>query len=263
VVAVLVGGCRIGFDEVAAGGGDAGADGNDLTYRAAVLADSPVAYWRLDDTDTDTTARDETGHVDGTYVGGCQRGVAGALAGDTDPAAQFDGSTCQITLGNNFNFAGNAPFSVELWVDVAASTAYEHYFTYETRTGPASGAPIDGYALFRDNGPTGVMVERAVDGSGLKTTPVTIAADRWSYLVLVYTGTQQQLYVDGTLAETLDDARPLSAVSTVALIGAHSQGAFLSGDLDEVAVYDAVLPPDRIALHHELGRNGPMASTGP
>lgn len=66
------------------------------TYRAAVLADQPVAYWRLDD--TDMIARDQLGTNAGTYSGGCTLSVPGAITSDSDTAVGFDGTTCEVDL---------------------------------------------------------------------------------------------------------------------------------------------------------------------
>src|SRR5215831_14920886 len=63
-------------------------------YSSAVLADHPVAYYRLGET-SGTTAVDSSGNgSNGTYVGGVALGQPGALLpGDTDPAAGFNGSS--------------------------------------------------------------------------------------------------------------------------------------------------------------------------
>jgi len=51
-------------------------------YRAGVLADNPVGYWRLGETGG-TTAADQTANNDsGTYLNGITLGAAGALVGD-------------------------------------------------------------------------------------------------------------------------------------------------------------------------------------
>src|SRR5690242_7728979 len=115
---MLVVGCRVNFDELG--------DGGKLTYRDAVLADSPAGYWRLGD--SSSVAKDETGQADGTYVGTCEHGVAGALAGDADTATRFDGSTCQVQLSNHYTYAGTSAFTIELWGNEAEVGVYQHFF---------------------------------------------------------------------------------------------------------------------------------------
>src|SRR6185437_12692528 len=55
-------------------------------YGDAVLSDSPVGYWRLDET-TGTVATDSTGSNPGTYVGGPALGQAGGLPDTTNNRA--------------------------------------------------------------------------------------------------------------------------------------------------------------------------------
>src|SRR5215216_3175344 len=84
------------------------------SYRDEVLADSTAGYWRLGE--TGTTAADETANANpGSYLGGATRGVQGALAGDLNTAARFDGSDDRVNMGDPgsglFDF-GSSDFSV-------------------------------------------------------------------------------------------------------------------------------------------------------
>src|ERR1041385_2347904 len=101
-----------------------------VTYRDVVIADNPPAYWRLDD--ADSIARDETGRTDGTYMGTCTHHAPGLLANDPSPAVLFDGASCYITIADAFNFPGNAPYMVEVWVATTKPTI-QHFFTRENR----------------------------------------------------------------------------------------------------------------------------------
>jgi hypothetical protein len=238
-VILLVGCGRIGFAPQSA-------------YRAAVLADSPVGYWRLND--TGTVAADELGHTNGTFAGTCQHQVAGALAGDPDAAAGFDGVTCEIEL-SGLQFPANAPYTVELWTSEPQSGAgYYHYFTRETRSG---GSPVDGFALFQASDAAGVAFERSVGGNVVHSPFATIPKNQYVYLVGTYDGARLELFVDAISQGTSADVRSMPTFAVTPLIGAHPLGAYFLGSLDEVAVYDHVLALDRIQLHHQIGVNGP------
>ena len=66
---------------------DLAIDGNVSGYVAAVLADSPVLYWRLGEADAAAPARDSSlGGKDGKFVGRVGLGVPGAIAGGSDTA---------------------------------------------------------------------------------------------------------------------------------------------------------------------------------
>lgn len=142
--------------------GDAGEAGL-LSYAATVLSDGPIAYWRLDDTTT-ATAKDSSGYGhDGSYQGGVTLGATG-IPGDVDKAVYFDGSgEMTVTLPGLFDFAGNAPYSVELWAKPASgptSMGFVGKSTYDADAGGYSGwyvacASDDSIDSWRNNGDTG------------------------------------------------------------------------------------------------------------
>jgi hypothetical protein len=228
----------------------------DLTYRAAVIADAPLSYWRL--ADSGTIAHDEMGQVDGTIIGTCTT-TPGALAGDSDPAMLFDGTSCMIALGDHFAFPGTAPYSIEAWyTSIAGGDAFRHVFTREQR----NTGPVDGYALaLDDNGGTGtgMFSERDVASVGVVTQRVTPAAG-FSHAVAVYDGAMLAFYVNGVLIYEAADTRAMPVFASPAYIGAAPdipRNNLYHGALDEVALYDHALSAARIALHFELGRTGP------
>src|SRR5258706_14035887 len=68
-------------------------DGSPLTYRAAVIADAPLAYWRLGD--VGKNAPDEMGPHHGTYSDTCAHNLARPLTGHADTAGQLERSLVQ------------------------------------------------------------------------------------------------------------------------------------------------------------------------
>src|SRR6266851_8272509 len=71
-------------------------------YSTVILNDGPIGYYRLGDPGTQSTATDISGNGrDGVYSRGVVSGVAGAIVGDTDTAAQFDGLTAYVNVINN------------------------------------------------------------------------------------------------------------------------------------------------------------------
>ena len=246
---VLMTGCgRLGFDVIP--GDDAR-----MTYREVVLADAPVGYWRLGD--SGPAARDEVGGDDGAFSNGCERAVDGALVGDPDPAVGFDGTLCQIELGDQpqLRFEGTSTFSLEVWVRRSTAPNYYHFITRETRN---SSAPIDGYALFEDEAPDGAAVERAVAGNVVRTPGGLLAPGRFVHVVGTYDGAELALFVDGNLVSSIPDTRTMATFTNLPLLGVHATGARFAGVMDEIAIYDHALAPARIALHHEIGVAGPQ-----
>src|SRR5680860_225659 len=80
-----------------------------MAYRDIVLADSPVAYWKFDET-SGTNANDEVSTNDGTLVGSVTPGVAGIKA----TAFQYDGIDGSVVVGTAPIIIGE--ISAEAWI---------------------------------------------------------------------------------------------------------------------------------------------------
>lgn len=214
---------------------------------AAVLADSPVAYWRLGEA-SGTTAADASGNNHpGTLVGGVTLGLPGALPGDPNTAMGFDGSTGVITA---VFIAMPGPISLETWVYFAAN-------------GDVAGNPIivsqdsEGQYLrvLASRVPRFVLkiatVQRTVDGVA------ALSAAAWHHLVGTWqSGDVLRLYADGV--EVVNSVTPYTGVLTsfgsLVNIGRfQAPSNYLLGRLDEVALYNAVLSPARVLAHYKAG----------
>jgi len=226
----------------------AGSDATTSAYRDAVLADDPIGYWRLGG--ATGTAHDETvAGEDGAYVGSCAV-APGAIANDPDAATKLDGTSCNVTLPDAFDFPGNVPFTIELWVSAPPpGTSFRHLFAKETRNAQN---PIDGYSMVISPN-VGIELERVVASAIVKTPAQALPANTFVHAVTTFDGAKMSLYVDGVLVGSTADATPATSISTPALIGATSTGGFFDGTLDEVVVYAKALDPARIAAHHTIG----------
>lgn len=254
--AALAGCGRIGF----AYRGDASTDATTdttpdgtafLTYRDAVLADQPIGYWRLGDLGPTVSA--ETRGVDSTFVGGCARG-AGALTGDTNSATTFD-HTCTISFGTGYKFPLRAAFTFEMWVAPGVAPNVQYMLMNEER---AAGLPVDGYAIVV-NQPPSIYAERVVAGQ-INVTSTVVLPSTFVHIVLSYDGATLQLFLDAIAATSVPDARDLGGYTAeLDLGGVPAIGAtFFVGTIDELAIYDHALAPERITLHRDLGVNGPQ-----
>jgi hypothetical protein len=242
-----------------AAGPDAGDAGEDAPlppptlYAQAVLADDPVAYWRLDEASGEV-ARDFSGHGnDATYIGGVHAGTAGAIAGDPDTAATFDGATGYLDAGDRFAFAGSQPFSVEAWVRPASMQGYGGIFSREDTAG---GPPSEGYLGFVSPG-DGVYGFQRLDGNSLTSVNSMSVANgaHYDHVVATYDGNVMTLYVNG-VAEAMETASfPIAGATHDFVVGAEVGGAedFFEGALDEVAVYEHVLSANRVSAHYLVG----------
>jgi hypothetical protein len=216
---------------------DAGPDAGD-SYSAAVLADKPIAYWRLDDRPDSGTAKDVMNFANGTYRGGCTLGKPGIVPGNT--AVQFNNKDCLVDLGAQFQFEAEKTFSIEAWAQVE-SDGFKHIFTHEQR----DGSPTNGYALLVDT-KTDCVAERIPARANF-----AMKSDAFNHLVMTYDGTSLRLYVNGDMVRMAGSSNPVPAFSDPkTVIGATGNDMlWFDGVIDEVAVYDKALTPDRVKAH--------------
>ena len=219
------------------------------TYADVVLADRPSSYWRFGETDVASGARDETGRAQATATAGVTRGTAGALAGDPNTAFAFDGVLGSVVAPDLYTFAGRSPFSVEVWVAPSPGG-----LPFQRLCNHRYGTPHTGWLLFLDPQKRATF-ERWSGNQLLGAVSAPLAAGVYAHVVATYDGAALSLYVNGALAQTTRDAREIAPFTAPLVWGAASTDVidFFSGRLDEGAIYDHALSPDRIARHHAAG----------
>jgi hypothetical protein len=228
--------------------------GADAGYRALVLCDRPAAYFRLDDLGPPDAIDEVDGGPAGAYVttgdGGVTYGVPGAIAGDDDKAIHLGGDAF-VSGGPALGFPQNAPFSLEAWV-APEGDSFSYRRIMERLAYDVNGSPHDGYILYNHD-PAGC--ERWVDGGVATTTTTVIGNGAFSHVVATYDGAALRLYIDGSLRATADAGAPADDVPATFYVGG-SLGPYSGwiGAIDEVAVYDHALLPERVTAHYRAGR---------
>lgn len=95
------------------------------TYAQSVLADGPLAYWRLGET-SGTVAVNATGHgYVGTYTGTVTVGQAGTLTGDGNTAALFDGSNGYLGMPHTAPLQATIAMTAKVQMKKTVDRAYE------------------------------------------------------------------------------------------------------------------------------------------
>lgn len=225
-------------------------------YKNTVLADVPKAYYRFDEA-SGTTANDSSGNAyNGTYNStGVTLAQAGALAGDTDTAALFDGVAGEMTCPAGLNTSGWSAFTIEAWVNLTSL--------------PASGARIadndtgtnnKGFSLFFTAGATSLNLAIG-NGSSHATATYTFAFSTgiWYHIVGTWDGTTITLYVDGVSVASVAKAGTMGTPSNAVVFGYNvsSGGGYLPAVVDEGAIYNATLSPARVLAHYQKGVYAP------
>jgi hypothetical protein len=234
-------------------------------YQTVVLADGPLAYWRLGEA-SGTTATDATGNIyDGTYENTPTLGAEPVMTdGFGDKAVDFARASSErvdLTDQADFEFAGSDVFSVEAWVDLdlvgSNGTVYEILSKLAStgvsdQDGWTLHAVSDGSALrFEFERWSGTSQNSAEESSYIRTTGTR------HYVAGTYDGTTARLYVNGVEVATDDTAVSLPATTVKAYIGAAIGGgspqSHFDGRIDEVAIYDKVLTAGEVAHHYLVG----------
>lgn len=244
----------------------------------------PTAFWRLGDALNSTTASEQGGKYPGTCTGGVTFAAAGAINGDTDTAATFDGSNDIMVAGGLGDFGSKCHrgFTVECWVKRTNSTKGVVFGAYG---GNASADFISFYieANTSDNGSSsnagGLSVGlQATNSAGTQlitgTCAVSTLASTGTYyhlVVVVSASTSTSgidtiaVYVNGVsktvtlnvvTAVTSSKTRNFDTVSIGAFSGsAAATSDFLAATIDDVAVYRSVWTQSTITARYNQGIN--------
>lgn len=237
----------IASDATSEGGGGSG-------YRAMILAEGPLAYYRL--ADQGGTAKDETGAHDGIYKGTVTH-AAGAIAGDMNGAAVFDGSSGYVDVGDVLPFLARASFTIEAWVSPASGgTDPECIASKSYAQGGLSGGITEGYTVYLDSGSNTLNLMRLRASAGEAAQGGTLTNGTFAHVVATYDGDTLTLWMNGASVASGPSTRDLVSHTSPLTLGASRGGiyCYFRGALDEVAIYGAVLPQDRIAAHLKAGR---------
>jgi hypothetical protein len=210
-----------------------------LSYREEVLADNPVAYWRLGEGCNDANAIDASGNGrHATYSGDPIRGVAG-FADDSNGAVLFDGvdDAAQVV-----GFPITAAFTLEVIARFRGATFNDR--------GLLSSRSNNGFILFLPVGTTRLDFYIA-SSAGVQT-----ATASWDFgtlaplhhLAFTYEGANAKIYVDGILKATAPAVIVRTATNITLDIG-QDIARYFEGSGAEVAVYGSALGPARILAH--------------
>ena len=235
-------------------------------YRSSVLADSPAKYWRLGEPNG-TTGYDQVGADDLTLASSTTRGVAGALAGDTDTATTFPSSGNAPGSTTGTAAPGSQNFSVEAWF----------------RTNTNRGGKIVGFGNRNDRLSStydrhiymtnaGQLRFGVYDGSARTVSSSTAFNDnQWHHVVGQMGPGGMKLYVDGILVGADASATTAQTYGGYWRIGGDTLGSWPSapssnafaGTIDEVAVYESQLSQAQIRAHFLASGKTPGWPTRP
>ena len=213
-------------------------------YAAAVSADQPVAWWRMDDAVGSTVAADELGLHPGAVSGGqATFGAPGAVG-----TAMMVSGDAYLDVGNFFDLTEGQGYTLEAWVK-SDWTNYQNVF--EKRD-----PDTQGYVLYlRDGSRLQYETFYHDESAGFATEdpdPSLLAG----FVHLVVTGDgagDVEMYINGieTAGSNVfpgDAGIPYPVEQDLYL----AQG--IVGEVDELALYDHALTAAQIGAHYAAGR---------
>jgi hypothetical protein len=225
-----------------------------LFVPGAGLAECPddiVAYWKLDEA-SGPTYSDFVGSNDG-------QGDANPLAvadGKVNGAQEFaSGLGINVPPNRAFNWSGTDSFSIELWMKTDQTPPENINRVLIGRGTPGLDAGVLWYVGLNEGDGRPLFYLREEDNSRRKLTGTkTVLSDgEWHHIVAMWDATtkEQSIYVDGLLEPTTSDnlgaSMTLGFATPKDLNIGHVDNSFrYVGLIDEIAVYDRVLPESEI-----------------
>ena len=215
------------------------------SYVDEVLADSPVAWWRLGESALPTAGNEVAASPTGTYLGFAagDLGRNGAIATDPDTAAHYDHSDNRVEISNSAVAGiGTGAFSIELWYKKNHTGRGD---VFCLKNGGDLGVIIDS-----DNQPWVYWSGTAIAKNG------TVSLGNWHHLVLTRDGSSNMsLYMDGALHNSGSNGNNINSITRPIWIGSNHDSSMnpsypFGGSIDEVAIYNAELGAARVAAHY-------------
>lgn len=221
-------------------------------YSQAILADQPVAYYRLDEI-SGTAVNDSSGNsYNGTINGAVTMNQQGALVNDSDAAMLFDGSTAYLSLSSALKTDGWTAFSLESWIKLTNNT-----FTGNpcVMANDYPNSDHDGFQLFLAPASDGHAGYFAV-ANGTTTTQIqfgsgVLNANTWIHLVATYNGSTIQVYVNGAQVGSGTFSGGVgTAAYPISVAHYPNDSGYLAATVDEVAIYGYTLSQQQITAHY-------------
>lgn len=248
-------------------------------YPTTILADHPVAYYRLEESNGSATVADSTGNGNTGYVTYVtqadnitvypQLGLPGIdtnsalFATSTGPGQGDIDVPWTSAMNPTTDGTNGAPFTAELWVQA-------------TKQSSGYGVPLDsscnfaqpppwnnsaGWNFYETAGPGSTWSFSIRPNPGFVGNGPAVTVGQWTHLVLSYDGTNATFYVNGvafgTYAVPQYLANPGTGSAADLLVGQGPNTGQIpfDGYVDEIAIYNYALSATQVTNHYAIGTN--------
>jgi hypothetical protein len=221
-------------------------------YKAQVLGDVPLGYWRLDET-SGTSMADSSGNSHTGTMSGANFLLNQPGAIPSEPSAK----SVKWTTGG----ATYVQVTQATWMDTTAAASWEYWIKplsnvtnqgIFSRWSNLNGAGNDWIFWFN----TSNQLEAVVTiGGASKTIAMNLPqVGLWTHVALTYDGANLLLYCNGVLVTTLAATGSIATATSDIAIGTYQANGSNIGlqnhYMDEVAFYGTALSAARIAAHY-------------
>jgi hypothetical protein len=245
-------------------------------YSKVVMADKPVAYWRLDETNGSTNALDTVGSFDGAYIysgSDLTFGYPSGIPHDSDTAIHVT-NTASVTIPYALELNPvSGPWSYEFWIQPTSLDPSNFHTPIASLANPIVGGLyadlLSGWNIYQYPGvPTSYWTWVINNGTGSGKFNSDFAVNpvpgTWYYMVLTDDGTNMNWYVNDSLVvfnppltvqnqgfvqNGINGDPSVAGDPTTIATRSDGQYADWDGGVEDVAVYNYVLSPQQIQNH--------------
>ena len=235
-------------------------------YNSRILDLNPVSYWRLGEAVGPAAVDAGSASNNGTYSN-VTMGQAGALGGDADTAADFNGSSSYVEIAHDDAYLLDDG-AIQLWFHVdSLPSSTEGLFSKDS-----SGYDTGGHLtiMLDSDGTVDVRLQSASGDYYVESAATEAGA--WHHVVFTFGSGGMELFVDGQLADTNAYTGGIATTSgdvgnyePIAL-GASTQSSgdgtvsslrdYFDGSLDEVAIFSSQVDAADVELLYLAGLDG-------
>jgi hypothetical protein len=223
-----------------------------MSYSAEVLADSPVGYWRLNETSGSTVVDSSGNGLNGSYINSPTLNQSSAITGGR--SVLFNGTNQYASIPHN-SLINVTELSLECWAN---------WQTTPNDTGQLVGRPVSGspalrpYQMIRRAGEFegGYFANNTHNNASLQSVPISTGT--WFHYVftVAISGSTRTVraYRNGAEVASFSSANAVPVQTTPFFIGAEDNRRFVNAFISEVALYPAALSAARILAHYESAK---------
>jgi hypothetical protein len=227
------------------------------SYMDAVVSLDPVGYWSFGEASGTTAVDLSVNDLDGTYHPQVTLGQVGAIIGDSDTSALFDGSSGYFHVGAAAQLAIDGDLTIAFWLNTELLSGAQALITYTANGETPSMNTLyevtlggDGYLSYRHEKAGGTDYAHTFTGQAL-------LPGSW-YLVTVTRDSSRKevnLFVDDNLVGTYAAGQnPNNGSASSLYIGSNlGSNQFFHGRIDEVAVFDRMLSAAEMQGMYQAG----------